>query len=293
MRNNGRIERLERQVRQLSVQDEHDARLRQAQQHSYEQLCEALDCTPDEVPYDQYVPVWWESSVLTVWIQQAAPEEALCWLAQQHCPVVRSVLERFLQRPRFVDPLWPLQHKLLPYRADAYEHFLATVVNACHTVWLEIAAAWLTLGYQAQSWLLQCWLCVGDPAQCQWDETTPDEAKRADLAAVLTRLYEEYNTEVVNGRFTWEPGIVYAGYAFHNIQPGAMAGTMESWQHHCARQLQARWVAQAMDGAATIDQAALLAQAQEAPDETHPHSSGRRTATKRSRSTLGKHEVAP
>jgi hypothetical protein len=30
---------------------------------------------------------------------------------------------------------------LLPYRANAYEHFIATLIDACHPVWPHVAAA--------------------------------------------------------------------------------------------------------------------------------------------------------
>ena len=96
MRHSHRITRLERQVRQLSDRDEEDVRLRQSQQYQYQKLCEVLDCPSEDLPYAQYLPVWWETSHLTFWLHQVAPNADLCWLAQHHCPVVLPVLERYL-----------------------------------------------------------------------------------------------------------------------------------------------------------------------------------------------------
>jgi hypothetical protein len=137
------------------------------------------------------------------------PDAALRWLAQHSCPVVLPVLERYLQQPRFVDPFWGLRHGLAFHNRNTYGHFLTTLIGTCHTVWPQLAAAWPTLGYAAQSWLLQCWLCVSDPAQCQWDETTTKEQKQADLKAVLTRLYAKYKDEVLHACYHWHPGMVY------------------------------------------------------------------------------------
>ncbi len=300
-----RLSALEARVQPQAERD----RLVQSQQYTYARLLEALDCTSADLPYAQYLPVWWETPHVTFWLHQAAPEEALRWLAQQDCPVVLPLLERFLQRPRFVDPFWSLQHGILPYRATAYEHFIATLVTACHTVWPGIAAAWPTLGNAAQNWLLQCWLLVSDPAPCPWDETTSDEAKLADLAAALMRLYEEYKERVLRAR--WHPGMRYA-YKEHPAYGGQPSGwggegqplgmgksppplddTAAAFQRHCARQLTARWVTEAAEGAAMIDQAALLAQAQGVPDAPPPHSPGRRAATKRSRGTPGQRTRRP
>ncbi len=214
---------------------------------------------------------------MTFWVAKAAPDEALLWLAQHDCPVVLPLLARWLQRPRFVDPFWSLQHGLLLYHATAYAHFVETLVTACHTVWPEIAAAWPTLGNDAQVWLLQCWLCVTDPEQCQWDETTSGEQKRADLKAVLTRLYAEYEETVLRAR--WHPGMRYAykENPAYGLQPSGwglegqplgggkrtppLDDTAAAWQRHCARQLTARWVTEAAEGAAMIDQVELMAQA--------------------------------
>ena len=176
MRHSHRLTRLERQVRQLSGRDEKDARLLKSQHYQYQKLCEVLDCTAADLPYAQYLPVWWETTHVTWWLAQAAPNASVCWWAQHHCPVVLPVLERFLQRSRFVDPFWTLQHGLLPYRANAneYAHFLRPFY-ACHILSSQVAAVWLTLGDDAQSWVLQYWLLVSDPAQCQWDEAITDE----------------------------------------------------------------------------------------------------------------------
>jgi hypothetical protein len=293
-----RLKRLERQVRQLSGRDEEDARLLKSQQCQYQKLCEVLDCTSDDLSYAQYLPVWWETTHVTFWLAQAAPDEALRWLAQHHCPGVLPVLERFLQRPRFVDPFWTLQHKITPGWHSAYWHFIEVLTRACQTVWPQVAAAWPTLEYQAQSWLLQCWLLVSDPEQCQWDDKTTDEAKQADLAVVLTHLYEEYKDTVLYACHHWRPGMCYPykGNPAYPLQPSGwglegpplrgskttapLDDTAAAFQHHCAHQLTMRWVAAATETAGSLDQAALLAQAQEprAPDETSSHSSGGRAA---------------
>ena len=285
----------------------------QRKHYQYQKLCEVLDCTSADLPYAQYLPVWWETTRVTWWLAQAAPDADVRWLARHHCPVLLPVLERSLQRPRFVDPFWPLQHGLRPSRVNAYEHFLATLIDACHTVWPEIAAASPTLGYEAQSWLLQCWLCVRDPAQCQWDETTSEEQQRADLKAVLTRLYEEYKDMVLHACYHWHPGMCYPykGNPAYGLQPSGwglegqplvggkstppLDDTAAAFQRHCAHQLTARWVAAATETAGSLDQAALLAQAQApgAPDETPPHSPGRRAATKRSQGTPGQRTRRP
>jgi len=299
VRHSHRITRLERQVRQLTGRDQEEARLRQSQQYQYQKLCETLDCPAEDLPYTQYLPVWWETTHVTWWLAQAAPDEALRWLAQHHCPVVLPVLERFLKCPRFVDPFWPLQHTITPGWHAAYWHFIEVLTRACHTVWPQVAAVWPTLGYNDQAWVLQYWLLVSDPEQCQWDDKTTDEAKQADLAVVLTHLYEEYKDTVLYACHHWRPGMCYPykGNPAYPLQPSGwglegpplgggqttspLDDTAAAFQRHCAHQLTARWVAAATETAGSLDQAALLAQAQApgAPDETSPHSPGGRAAT--------------
>jgi hypothetical protein len=212
----------------------------------------------------------------------------LRWLAQHHCPVVLPVLERFLKCPRFVDPFWPLQHTITPGWHAAYWHFIEVLTHACHTVWPQVAAAWPTLGYDDQAWVLQYWLLVSDSEQCQWDDKTTEEQKQADLAAVLTHVYEEYKATVLHACHHWRPGMCYPykGNPAYGLQPSGwglegqplgdgkhtppLDDTSAAFQHHCAHQLTTRWVTKAAEGAAMIDQAELLAQAQGVPDAT-PH----------------------
>jgi hypothetical protein len=275
-----RLKRLEHQVRTLSGRDGQDIRLRQSQQYQYQKLCEMLDCPSEDLPYVQYLPVWWETTHVTWWLAQAAPDAAMGWLAQHHCPMILPALERFLQRPRFVDPFWALQHEITPGWHSAYWHFVEVLTRACHTLWPQIAATWLTLGYDAQSWLLQCWLYVSDPETCQWGEETSEEQKQTALKAILTRLYAEYEEVVLHACSHWHPGMSYAykDNPAYGLQPSGwglegqplgggkhtppLDDTAAAWQRHCAHQLQARWVAQAAEAAVIVDQTTLLARGQ-------------------------------
>jgi hypothetical protein len=62
---NHRLKRLERQVRQLSGRDEEDTRLLKSQKYQYQKICEVLDCASEDLPYTQYLPVWWETTHVT------------------------------------------------------------------------------------------------------------------------------------------------------------------------------------------------------------------------------------
>jgi hypothetical protein len=276
MRNAQRLQRLEQHVAQLTGRTQAAALLHQQQDRQHARVCQVLGCAPSAIPFLAYAPQCWESSVVTLWISQAAPAWALRQWAQEACPVLLPALERFLQHTRYEDPLWTLQHGFLvmgsPY---AYRHFLATFSEACEQVWPAEEEP-------PEERLLQ-WLAYNTPDAYAWTEATSLAVQYDALAATLTRLHEEYAQAVLKACYSWRPRQTYPyqGNPTHGGQPsgwgiegrplgmGVYAPPVEStataWQYACARQLVQRWTEQ-MQRQAEAGDAAAWDSGQESPD---------------------------
>jgi hypothetical protein len=237
-----------------------------------------LACTAADVPYADYVPVWWETGVVTYQIMNAAPAWAVRELAQAYCPRILTPLERFLERPRHVDPLWALHQELIPHREYVYHHFFETLLSACSAVWPQLAP-WPTLDAERQFQVLQIWLWLSDAQQGkQWTEETTEEQKLGDLKAILLHRYEEYRRDVLHNE--WHPPMTYpyrdnpayflqpSGWGVQGpLTTGPDGGGMRlepeddskaAWQRHCGRVLAERWAQEIGPQAGEVDLDAWL-----------------------------------
>jgi hypothetical protein len=197
-----RLDRLEAQVATLPGRQHDVQTLAHRQRMGHRDLCRALG---SHVPYPTYLACWEDAEYLHYLILRASAPWALREWASAHCPQLVPAVNTFLQRPRYVDPLFCLDHSYYWIRSPhAYRFFITLLVQA--------SDACLQNDDDQAAELLLAILQAHTPEATDWTDDTTLAVIVDALQATLDRLWEEYRAQVLNACYRWHPGMTYAYY---------------------------------------------------------------------------------